>query len=340
MERDGHPTADHHRGDGGQSLTAAELLSSFSRLRLLVVGDLMLDHWVWGSVSRISPEAPVPVVDVDRYTYTPGGAANVVSNLKALGAQVSVLGMIGDDESGRRLKELLEQDGVEVDGLVVDSERPTTLKTRIIAHSQQVVRADFERTTPFSSQVMGSLKSWLDGHRGRFDGVLLSDYDKGLFRSRGWDEMFSLLDGSVTVAGPKPSNFEIFKGLELVTLNAPEAASASGLPTRTDLDVETAGRALVESLGKRPVLITRGSQGMTLFRSDQESLHFPALATQVFDVSGAGDTVLTLVGLCRAGGATWEQAIELASHAAAVVVRKLGTATATTEEILKSLERG
>ncbi len=306
-------------------------------MRLLVVGDLMLDHWVWGSVSRISPEAPVPVVDVDRYTYTPGGAANVVSNLKALGAQVAVLGMIGDDESGRRLRDLLSEDGVEVEGLVVDADHPTTLKTRIIAHSQQVVRADFERTSPFSNQVMAKISGWLSQNRDRFDGVLLSDYDKGLFRSQGWDQLFEMLRGTVTVAGPKPSNFHIFKGLELVTLNAPEAASASGLPTRSDEQVEAAGKTLVESLGRRPVLVTRGSQGMTLFQADQASLHFPALASQVYDVSGAGDTVLTLVGLCRAAGASWEQAVELASHAAAVVVRKLGTATATVDEILKSL---
>ena len=320
-------------------MNAAARLNSFSNLRLLVIGDLMLDHWVWGSVSRISPEAPVPVVDVDRYTYTPGGAANVVANLKALGAEVSILGLVGDDESGQRLRTLLEEQGVEVGGLLVDPSRPTTLKTRIIAHSQQVVRADFERRCEFSSEIMDQMRAWLEANQDRFDGVILSDYDKGLFRSPEWSRLMPTLTNRVTVAGPKPTNFSCFAGLELVTLNVLEAAAASGCSTDSTAGVVAAGAELMQIAQGRPVLVTRGGEGMSLFRPDSEPFHFPALATQVFDVSGAGDTVLTLVALCRASGAPWEQAVELASHAAAVVVRKLGTATPTVEEILRSLER-
>lgn len=311
-----------------------QLLDTFTRLRILVLGDLMLDHWVWGAVSRISPEAPVPVVDVQKYTYTPGGAANVVSNLRALGAEVSLVGVVGADDSGRRLKAILKSQGVDVEGIVVDRSRPTTLKTRIIAHSQQVVRADFEQRSPLSDRVVKKIESYLDEHLEGFDAIFLSDYDKGLFRSRlGLDR----LAGRAAIAGPKPDNLERFAAIDTLTLNAGEAAAASGLPTGEDEEVCRAGRTLLDRTRSRAVLVTRGEKGMTLFRRGAEVLSAPALASQVYDVSGAGDTVLTLVGLCMGARAKAEEAIHMASHAAAVVVRKIGTATVTPDELRKSL---
>ncbi|MBI3925962.1 MAG: D-glycero-beta-D-manno-heptose-7-phosphate kinase [Armatimonadetes bacterium] len=311
-------------------------MRSFSTLRVLVIGDLMLDHWVWGSVSRISPEAPVPVVDVERYSYTPGGAANVVSNLCALGSRVSLLGVVGLDDSARKLRGLLNRQGVDVSGLIPDRTRPTSLKTRIIAHSQQVVRADFEQRAPLRDPPLKKMRRWLAG-AGCFDAVMLSDYDKGLFRTPGIEELLSELRDRPRIAGPKPENLDRFAGMDLITLNAREAAAASGLDTAREEGVLEAGRALRQRLGGRgAVLITRGEHGMSLFE-EGEPRTVPALATQVFDVSGAGDTVLTVAGLCLAAGASLDDAIVLASHAAAVVVRKIGTAVATPAEVVRSL---
>lgn len=316
---------------------ARTLLGQGSRLRVLVVGDLMLDHWVWGTVTRISPEAPIPVVDVERYTHTPGGAANVVSNLRALGARVGLLGVVGRDDSGRKLRAVLRRQGADVDGILTDPTRPTALKTRIVAHHQQVVRADYERRHPLDESMQGQLLDWFAKHWEGYDAVLLSDYNKGVFRPDTARRMLAELAGRrPAVAGPKPENFDLFGAARLVTLNAREAAAAAGRPTDNEEHVRRAGADLRGRLAGGSLLITRGEHGMTLFAGDRP-VTVPALATQVFDVSGAGDTVLATVGLALAAGGTDEEAIRLASHAAAVVVRKLGTATASPDEILAAL---
>lgn len=317
---------------------AERITSRFTGLRLLVVGDLMLDHWVWGSVSRISPEAPIPVVDVQRNSYTPGGAANVVSNLKALGADVDLLGVIGADDAGRRLRNLLRRQGIGVDGLFVQRRRPTSLKTRIIAHSQQVVRADLEHRVAVDGALWARMLEWLEGARSRYGAVLLSDYNKGMFWNGRVREMLGRLEGLPTIAGPKPENLDQFQGVEMVTLNALEAKVASGHDTATQEGLEHAGADLLARVGGRAVLITRGESGMALFERGLEMRVVPALASQVYDVSGAGDTVLSVVGLGRAVGVEPEEAMRLASHAAAVVVRKVGTATVDREELLASLD--
>lgn len=309
---------------------------------LLVVGDLMLDHWVWGSVSRISPEAPIPVVDVERYTYTPGGAANVVTNLRALNLPVTLVGVVGRDEQGRKLRALLRREGADVSGLVVDVSRPTTLKTRIVAHSQQMVRADYESREPLSPSVQSELLEQVDRQLDKVRIVVFSDYDKGLFQP---EFVRSLLDlartrGKLVIGGPKPLNLKRFKGCDLVTLNSKEAAQASGHPTYPLASLLLAGQELRRQMPGSHVLITRGEHGMSLFESQGAVHHQPALATQVFDVSGAGDTVLATLSWTLAGGATPAQAIEVASHAAAVVVRKVGTATASEAEILASFGEG
>lgn len=312
-----------------------------SNQNILVLGDLMLDQWMWGKVSRISPEAPVPVVDVNRTTYTPGGAANVVSNLLTLGSRVTVAGLVGDDDTGARLRSLLEEAGADTTGLVVSPRRRTTVKTRIIAHSQQVVRVDQEERAPFSEDEAEPLKEWLRGHLSGFDGVFLSDYDKGLFTSASLRQDWpSLYAGEVPViAGPKPANLEVFRGVACLTLNASEAATATGLPVDSDEATAEAGARLLELSQARSVLITRGERGMTFFNGQGGSLSERAFATEVFDVSGAGDTVLTVMGLGLCAGLEHASAIKLASHAAAVVVRKLGTATVTVTEIGDSLRQ-
>lgn len=324
-----------------EATSLIEETKKLSQQNILVLGDLMLDQWMWGKVSRISPEAPVPVVDVNRTTYTPGGAANVVSNLLSLGSKVTVAGVVGNDETGARLRSLLEEGGAETSGLVISPRRCTTLKTRIIAHSQQVVRVDQEERAPFEAGESARLKEWLQERLHGFDGVFLSDYDKGLFTSPDllsfWPTIYS---GQVPViAGPKPANLEVFRGVDYLTLNASEAAVATGAPVDSDEASRAAGARLLERSGAKAVLITRGERGMTLFARDAEPLSERAFATQVFDVSGAGDTVLTVVGLGLCAGLPHGSALKLASHAAAVVVRKLGTATVTVDEIAQSLRQ-
>ena len=327
------------------SLMAVEpFLSDAKKLsgqNILVLGDLMLDQWMWGQVSRISPEAPVPVVDVDRTTYTPGGAANVVSNLLTLGSQVTLAGLIGDDDTGTRLRGLLEQAGARTAGLVVSGRRRTTVKTRIIAHSQQVVRVDQEDRTPFEEAEIASLRSWLFEHLEGFDGVFLSDYDKGLFTCAGLREFWPrLYQGEVPViAGPKPSNLEVFRGVDCLTLNASEAASATGLMMDSLESTNKAGEKLLKLSDSKAVLITQGEKGMTYFPRQGGPISERAFATEVYDVSGAGDTVLTVMGLGLCAALDPASAVKLASHAAAVVVRKLGTATVTVEEIRESLRQ-
>jgi D-beta-D-heptose 7-phosphate kinase/D-beta-D-heptose 1-phosphate adenosyltransferase len=319
------------------SSRAERITARFQGVRLLVVGDLMLDHWVWGRVSRISPEAPIPVVDVERYSHTPGGAANVVSNLRALGAEVDLLGVVGADDAGRRLRGLLARQGVGVQGILADRRRPTTLKTRIIAHSQQVVRADYEERTPLDPATARKLLKWVKERRHLYAGVLFSDYGKGMFADTLLPEMLHTLRHLPSVGGPKPESLERFRGVEVATLNASEARAATGQDTSQAEGLRAAGEDLLARLGGKGVVITRGEQGMALFLPGQPPHTVPALAEQVFDVSGAGDTVLAVVGLCHATGVSLDEAVRLASHAAAVVVRKVGTATVSRRELLQAI---
>ena len=349
------------------------LLEESPKMRLLVLGDLMLDHWVWGSVSRISPEAPIPVVDVERYSYTPGGAANVVANLLSLGAHVTLAGVVGKDDSGRRLRSLLRRQGVDVSGVLFDPGRPTTLKTRIVAHAQQVVRADYEKKHPLSPTMEAAVLEWLMLALPQFQAVFLSDYLKGFFTPTLVASIAAACASRAIplVVGPKPANVPLFRGVSLLTLNAREAAEASGVATSTQTGAEAAGAILQSVIGQgaspdpgtpsagvsegppsrgaaaggteggiKPgtVVVTRGENGMSMFSPGEPPRHMPALASQVYDVSGAGDTVLASLGLAVAGGLSPADAVLLASHAAAVVVRKIGTATATPEEILGSLD--
>lgn len=316
-------------------------LGRISGQNILVLGDLMLDQWMWGDVSRISPEAPVPVVDVNRTTYTPGGAANVVCNLLSLGCKVTVAGLVGEDETGERLRTLLAERGANTDGLAGTSHRRTTVKTRIIAHSQQVVRVDQEDRAPFSESEASPLRDWLTDKGSSFDGIFLSDYNKGLFTCPSLQSLWpGLYDLRVPViAGPKPVNLEVFSGVDCLTLNASEAATATGLPVHDDESTGEAGQKLLELSQAGSVLVTRGERGMTFFSPTQTPISEKAFATEVYDVSGAGDTVLTVMGLGLCAGLPAQSAVKLASHAAAVVVRKLGTATVTVAEISDSLRQ-
>ncbi len=303
--------------------------------KILVVGDLMLDEWIWGTVTRISPEAPVPVVAVADHSFTLGGAGNVANNLRALRANVVFGGIVGNDGFAAHVRELLRNEDVDDSGVFESADRPTTRKTRIVAHNQQVVRADWESTSPLSDSDRAKLTAYVRDRAAECDAVILSDYAKGLL-SRELVEAAAACP--LVLADPKPQNIALFSGVTCVAPNVAEAATIAGLPIVDDASLERAGLRLLEMLDCRYAVITRGEHGMALFGRDGERLEIPSVARTVYDVSGAGDTVIAVLGLALATGAPIEQAMQLANFAAGAVVAKLGTATASPQEILALLD--
>ncbi|HEY6326060.1 MAG TPA: D-glycero-beta-D-manno-heptose-7-phosphate kinase [Candidatus Cybelea sp.] len=310
---------------------ARTLFERANRLRIMVVGDLMVDEWIWGTVTRISPEAPVPVVAVADHSFTLGGAGNVANNLRALRARVAFVGAVGDDTFAEQVRDLLRAEDVDDAGVFTIFDRPTTRKTRIVAHSQQVVRADWESTSTLQDADRHRMAEFVRERAPQCDAVILSDYAKGLL-CREIVEAASRCP--LVLADPKPQNIALYNGITCVAPNAAEAATMTGIAIRDDADLERAGVRLIEMLGCRYAVITRGEHGMALFGKAGERLQIPSVARTVYDVSGAGDTVTAVLGLALAAGAPIEQAMQLANFAAGVVVEKLGTATASPDEIL------
>jgi D-beta-D-heptose 7-phosphate kinase/D-beta-D-heptose 1-phosphate adenosyltransferase len=304
--------------------------------RVLVVGDVMLDEWVWGAVTRISPEAPVPVVAVSDHSFTLGGAANVASNLRAIGATVGIAGTVGADWGGERVRALLDEQGVAHDALIALDDRPTTRKTRIVAHAQQVVRADWESSAPLRPADRGRLAASVAARSEEYDAIVLSDYAKGVF-SR---DLVVAARAPVVTADPKPANIDLFAGVTCVAPNVHEAELATGERVVDAASLERVGQALLDRLGSRYVVVTLGERGMALFGAAGERLVVPSVARTVFDVSGAGDTVIAVLTLALSAGAPIELALQLANFAAGVVVEKLGTATASPGDVLALVEAG
>jgi rfaE bifunctional protein kinase chain/domain len=322
---------------------AGEIVRAMRGRRVLVYGDVMLDEFVWGDVTRISPEAPVPVVDIRRESAHMGGAANVLANLRALGLAAGVVGVVGDDRAGERLRAELKAAGaLEADAsLVTDAERPTTVKTRIIAHSQLVVRADRERRAPVDAvieeSIVGALRRLVEGA----DAFVVSDYDKGAVTPRVLGEILplALKAGVPVLVDPKIRNFDSYRPATLVTPNHHEALRVTGSEDDSDGGMARAARAISAKLGCRSVLITRGERGMMLLEEGGEPTYVPTAAREVYDVTGAGDTVIATLASALAAGASLVEAAMLANHAAGIVVGKVGTATAAAEELVASFER-
>ena len=317
---------------------AAELLERMSGRTLVILGDLMLDRYIWGDVARISPEAPVPVVAARRTSDRLGGSANVAANAVALGARARPVGVVGDDLEGVRLRESLEESGVDASGLQVDPARPTTRKTRVIARAQQMIRLDVEETAPLPATVRAGLQARLESALDGADALVVSDYGKGVIDA-------DTLGGALAAAqsrgvpvsvDPKESHFDAYRSVAVITPNLAEAGLAVGRQLATDADVDAAGAELRRRLGADSVLITRGERGMSLYH-EGPALHVPTAATEVYDVTGAGDTVVTVFALARCAGADYAEAAELATHAASLVIRDVGTAVAGPEAILESL---
>jgi D-glycero-beta-D-manno-heptose-7-phosphate kinase len=319
---------------------AGRVVAAMGRRTVVVFGDVMLDEFVWGDVTRISPEAPVPVVDIRRESVHLGGAANVLANLRALGLCASIVGVVGADRAAERVRaELRDACGAGADeNLITDVSRPTTLKTRIIAHSQLVVRADRERREPVDGpteeRIVETLRRLLKGA----DALVVSDYDKGAVTPGVLGEILPAAEaaGVPVLIDPKLRNFDAYRPATLVTPNHHEALRVTNTEDDTDAGVARAARLIRERLGCRSVLITRGERGMMLLEAGGEPTYVPTAAREVYDVTGAGDTVIATLAAGLAAGATLVEAAMLANHAAGIVVGKVGTATATAAELLAS----
>jgi len=317
------------------------LLEVMRGRRILVFGDVMVDCFIRGVVERISPEAPVPVVSVKSRDHRPGGAANVVRNLLALGGRPEIIALLGDDHDGRSLTTELAESGCGVAGLVVDSERQTSVKTRIVAHQQQVVRFDQETTAPFGEASRQQLRQAIIAACAEVEGVIISDYGKGVVER----ELFDLLVDEARrrrlfiALDPKVANFDLYHDVDLVTPNAMEASQACSFAVTSE-NLLAAGSRIKERFKSLSVIITRGEDGMAIFPEPGPPVLLPTQAREVFDVTGAGDTVISALTLAAlAADVSLEEAAMVANLAAGVVVGKTGTATADREEVLAYYDR-
>ncbi|MFC1769697.1 D-glycero-beta-D-manno-heptose-7-phosphate kinase [Nitrospirota bacterium] len=310
------------------------IINKFKGKKVLVVGDLILDCFIWGKVKRISPEAPVPVVDVERMNYVLGGAANVAGNIVALGGSATVIGAIGDGPSGQRMVELIHNKNIHV--IPVHDNRPTTVKTRVIAHNQQVVRFDQEQRGKLSSKGVKTIVEKLKEQIKKHDAVIVSDYKKGVICTEVMKAVLGAGKKFVAV-DPKVGHFNLYKNVSIMTPNLKEASEGAGIEIRDEESLIRAGVKLMKKLSLKSLLITRGEQGMSLFHKSG-GVHITTLAKHVYDVTGAGDTVIAALALSHAAGAGLEEASVIANHAAGIVVGEVGTAYANPDELKSSLK--
>jgi D-glycero-beta-D-manno-heptose-7-phosphate kinase len=321
----------------------AGCIDRFGGARILVVGDIVLDHYIWGKVSRISPEAPVPVVDVTRESLLLGGATNVVQNIHALGGSVSVCGVIGSDEAGGQVLRLLRGRGIQTDGLIETDDRPTTIKTRVIAHNQQVVRFDRETKDRIGKETHLRV---FDHVRRRvtegLDGIVVSDYSKGVVTADLVRDIVRIArkNGIIVSVDPKVNHFGMYRGVTILTPNVNEASIGSRIEIEDEDSLLRAGALLLKRLGCDAVLITRGEQGMSLFERGGKVIHIPTVAREVFDVTGAGDTVIGALTLAMASGASMVDAARISNYAAGIVVGVVGTASVKPEELKQRIALG
>jgi rfaE bifunctional protein kinase chain/domain len=313
----------------------ARLIRKFKNRRILVLGDLMLDRYIWGDVSRISPEAPVPVVEVRKSTSCLGGAGNVGRNLTGLGADPLVVGVVGDDEEGVWVKRHVGEGR----GVFIDPARPTTVKMRIIAQSQQVVRVDQEKKKAVADEIRKKIVRLIK--REDYEGIVISDYNKGIVTKALTEQIlpFAREKGIPVFVDPKIENFAFYSPVTFMAPNHHEAEHIVGHACQTDADIERAGREILSIIKSDYLIIKRGEQGMSIFEKGRPPLHIPTIAREVFDVTGAGDTVIATASLALLAGATIREAAVLANAAGSVVVGKIGTAACTPEELLTALER-
>jgi rfaE bifunctional protein kinase chain/domain len=318
-----------------------QIVLNFKDANVLVIGDLILDEFIWGDVSRISPEAPVPVVWVKRESFMPGGASNVANNLRSLGARAFIAGVIGDDERGAILKGELEQKGIDTSGMIVDRSRPTTLKTRVVAQHQQVVRIDKEKIESLSDAMVSRVINYTKGIIDKIDAVVIEDYGKGVITPKLLKRIVPLVRShkKIISVDPKEEHLKYYQGITLITPNNHEASKAVGFQIKDDATLKKAGAALLKKFNCRIVLITLGENGMAVFQKGKPMKQIPTVAQEVFDVSGAGDTVIACYTLALASEADPVQAAHISNCAAGIVVGKVGIAVVVPEELINRIKR-
>lgn len=319
-------------------IEVSKVLKKFTQKNILILGDIMLDHYIWGRVERISPEAPVPVLDMHNEEYRLGGAANVAMNLKALGANVYLCGVIGKDAAGRQVKELLVGQGISSEAIIVDNKRPTTKKTRIGAVTQQIIRIDYEERIDISAKLEQQLIKAIAKIIPQTDAVIIEDYNKGMLTK-------TVIESTINEAGkhkkliavdPKQKNFFLYNNVDVFKPNYTEMQKNLGIIFETEAEFDKQARLLKDRLKCKNLVITRGEKGLYIYTNENKVYHVPTFAREVFDVSGAGDTVISALTLALSEGCNIELAAIIANHAAGIVCGKIGTATVTIEEIQQS----
>lgn len=316
-----------------------KLFESFSGKTIMVIGDVMLDRYFWGKVSRISPEAPVPVVEVESESCRFGGAANVTHNVASLGARVIPVGVIGDDNSGEALRQLYREKGFPIEGLIVDSERPTTVKARIIAHGQHMVRTDREVKKGVSKKVQNRILNFVESKLDELDGIILEDYNKGLLIPHIIETVIASANqrGKMVFVDPKFDHFFLYKNVTLFKPNRKETSDILGIRLDSDEALEKAGHKLLEKLECRAILITLGDEGMMLMEPGKPIFRISTRAQKVHDVSGAGDTVIAAMAVAMVSGAVLREAAHIANHAAGIVCGEVGVVPIDRDRLLKDL---
>lgn len=313
-----------------------ELLSIIKTKKIAVVGDVMIDRYIWGTVSRVSPEAPVPVVEVENESTRLGGAANVANNISSLGATAFLVGVAGNDAGGKELKNILEQQKTSSEGIITDSSRPTTVKTRVIAHNQHVVRIDSEEKKDIDAATQKNILTVLNNAINDIDGIIIEDYNKGVVVK---DVIHAVIDlarkhRKVITVDPKFHNFFEYKNVTVFKPNVKETEEALGKKLRTDDEVRAVGKSLLETLNAENILLTRSEKGMSLFEKNGAVTHIPTRAREVADVSGAGDTVIATLTAMLTAGATVKEAAFLSNMAGGIVVGEVGIVPIKPEQLL------
>lgn len=315
----------------------AKYIDKFPDTKILVLGDIIVDEYIWGEVSRISPEAPVPVVDITRETKMLGGAANVINNIASLGGRPVLCGVTGDDPMGREILEKIRKLGLTTEGIILLSDRPTSIKTRVVAHNQQVVRFDRETRSQVPSETIGRILDFIGQMRDSLHAIVVADYGKGVISGELMRGLRDLVrDSEIVVAvDPKTGNFDYYHGIDVITPNHHEAGAFCQMEIVDEKSLIESGKRMLRELDCRSVLITQGKDGMTLFEKGGEISHIPTVARKVFDVTGAGDTVISALSLGLASGLDLKSAAVISNIAAGVVVGEVGTSTVKVDELKK-----
>ena len=306
----------------------------------MVIGDVMLDKYIHGNVERISPEAPVPVVHVKKENYVPGGALNTACNIVTLGGNALVVGIIGNDDAGKTLQNELKQRKINSEGIVISSKKPTIQKVRILGQNQQLVRIDYEKNNVIDEDAENKIIELINHNIQNVDAVVISDYAKGCITENVAKKAIEIANknSKIVIVDPKPNNKALYKGSFLITPNKKEACEMTKIEAKTEEDILKIGKKLIEELDSN-VLVTRGEKGMTLFEKNGEITNIPTQAKEVYDVSGAGDSVIAALALALSSKTSLQEASILANHAGSIAVGKIGTATITLDELSRALEK-